>query len=99
MTGVVGVSPALWYFKYIASIFLTLHKLLWPDRNAVLTSRQCLLHIIVGFFFDAPRRDAPVVFSCVVIFNMVRVDDGKSLQWYELEVVRVDDGTSLQILV
>jgi hypothetical protein len=25
VTGVVGVSPALWYFKYIASIFLTLH--------------------------------------------------------------------------
>ena len=24
--GVVGVSPALWYFRYIASIFLTLHK-------------------------------------------------------------------------
>jgi hypothetical protein len=29
VTGVVGVSPALWYFKYIASIFLTLHKRLW----------------------------------------------------------------------
>jgi hypothetical protein len=26
VTGVVGVSPALWYFRYIASIFLTLHK-------------------------------------------------------------------------
>ena len=23
VTGVVGVSPALWYFRYIASIFLT----------------------------------------------------------------------------
>jgi hypothetical protein len=29
VTGVVGVSPALWYFRYIASIFLTLHKRLW----------------------------------------------------------------------
>jgi hypothetical protein len=27
--GVVGVSPALWYFRYIANIFLTLHKRLW----------------------------------------------------------------------
>jgi hypothetical protein len=26
VTGVVGVSPALWYFRYIASIILTLHK-------------------------------------------------------------------------
>jgi hypothetical protein len=26
VTGVVGVSAALWYFRYIASIFLTLHK-------------------------------------------------------------------------
>jgi hypothetical protein len=26
VTGVVGVSPALWYIRYIASIFLTLHK-------------------------------------------------------------------------
>ena len=26
VTGVVGVSPVLWYFRYIASIFLTLHK-------------------------------------------------------------------------
>ena len=25
VTEVVGVSPALWYFRYIASIFLTLH--------------------------------------------------------------------------
>ena len=31
VTGVVGVSPALWYFRYIASIFLTLHKRLWSD--------------------------------------------------------------------
>jgi hypothetical protein len=31
VTGVVGVSPALWYFRYIASIFLTLHKRLWLD--------------------------------------------------------------------
>jgi hypothetical protein len=30
VTGVVGVSPALWYFRYIASIFFTLHKRLWP---------------------------------------------------------------------
>ena len=29
VTGIVGVSPALWYFRYIASIFLTLHKRLW----------------------------------------------------------------------
>jgi hypothetical protein len=30
MTGVVGASPALWYFRYIASIlYLTLHKSLW----------------------------------------------------------------------
>ena len=29
MTGVVGASPALWYFRYIASIFFTLHKRLW----------------------------------------------------------------------
>ena len=29
VTGVVGVNPALWYFRYIASIFLTLHKRLW----------------------------------------------------------------------
>jgi hypothetical protein len=29
VTGVVGVSPAFWYFRYIASIFLTLHKHLW----------------------------------------------------------------------
>ena len=28
VTGVVGVSPALWYFRYIASIFFTLHKCL-----------------------------------------------------------------------
>jgi energy-converting hydrogenase Eha subunit G len=26
VTRVVGVSPALWYFRYIASIFLTPHK-------------------------------------------------------------------------
>jgi hypothetical protein len=26
VTGVVGASPALWYFRYTASIFLTLHK-------------------------------------------------------------------------
>ena len=31
MTEVVGVSPALWYFRYIASIFLTLHKRLCID--------------------------------------------------------------------
>jgi len=29
VTRVVGVSPAFWYFRYIASIFLTLHKRLW----------------------------------------------------------------------
>ena len=26
VTGVVGASPALWYFRYIATIFLTIHK-------------------------------------------------------------------------
>ena len=35
LTGVVGASPALWYFRYIASIFLTLHKCLW----SVVTTR------------------------------------------------------------
>ena len=34
VTGVVGVSPALWYFRYIASIFLTLHKRLWVNPIA-----------------------------------------------------------------
>ena len=29
VTGVVGASPALWYFRYIASIFSTLHTRLW----------------------------------------------------------------------
>jgi hypothetical protein len=33
VTGVVGVSPALWYFRYIASIFLTLHKRLWVEYD------------------------------------------------------------------
>ena len=28
VTGVVGVSAALWYFRYIVSIFLTFHKCL-----------------------------------------------------------------------
>jgi hypothetical protein len=32
VTGVVGESPALWYFRYIASIFLTLHKRLCCNR-------------------------------------------------------------------
>ena len=36
VTGVVGVSPALWYFRYIASIFLTLHKRLWSNRPHVI---------------------------------------------------------------
>ena len=31
VTGVVGVSPTLWYFRYIASIFLTPHKRLWVN--------------------------------------------------------------------
>jgi hypothetical protein len=31
VTGVVGVSPALWYFRNIASICLTLHKRLCLD--------------------------------------------------------------------
>ena len=35
VTGVVGVSPALWYFRYIASIFLTLHKRLWTDYTKI----------------------------------------------------------------
>ena len=39
VTGVVGVSPALWYFRYIASIFLTLHKRL---------CFMCSLHVIHG---------------------------------------------------
>jgi len=47
----------------------------------------------------AIRQLVGIAFLLVVIFNMVRVDDGASLQWYELEVVRVYDGTSLQILV
>jgi hypothetical protein len=34
VTGVVGVSPALWYFRYIASIFLTLHKRLWVESRS-----------------------------------------------------------------
>ena len=36
VTGVVEVSPALWYFRYIVSIFLTLHKCLcynWKFAN------------------------------------------------------------------
>jgi hypothetical protein len=37
VTGVVGVSPALWYFRYIASIFLTLHKRLCLELAIVLT--------------------------------------------------------------
>ena len=35
VTGVVGVSPALWYFRYIASIFLTLHKRLCTNTVIV----------------------------------------------------------------
>jgi hypothetical protein len=37
VTGVVGVSPALWYFRYIASILLTLHKrlCLYLDMNPI----------------------------------------------------------------
>ena len=33
------MSPALWYFRYIASIFLTLHKRLW------LTDKKLSLHL------------------------------------------------------
>ena len=33
VTGVVGVSPALWYFRYIASLFLTLHKCLCSNKG------------------------------------------------------------------
>ena len=35
VTGVVGVSPALWYFRYIAGIFLTLHKRLCFVRKHI----------------------------------------------------------------
>jgi hypothetical protein len=40
VTGVVGVSPFLWYFRYIASIFFTLHKRLW--LKLVTNKAKCL---------------------------------------------------------
>jgi hypothetical protein len=44
VTGVVGVSPALWYyFRYIASIFFTLHK------------RLCFRYI-ANIFFTLHKR-------------------------------------------
>jgi hypothetical protein len=47
VTGVVGVSPALWYFRYIASIFLTLHKRLCSTLRLKYVSLQyiCTLEI------------------------------------------------------
>ena len=44
MTGVVGVSPALWYFRYIASIFLTLHKRLCANYAEILVSLAIKSH-------------------------------------------------------
>jgi hypothetical protein len=46
VTEVVGVSPALWYFRYIASIFLTLHKRLCVTcgRSVVFTGYSGFLH-------------------------------------------------------
>jgi hypothetical protein len=40
VTGIVGVSPFLWYFRYIASIFFTLHKRLW--LKLVTNKAKCL---------------------------------------------------------
>ena len=43
VTEVVGVSPALWYFRYIASIFLALHKRLWSTLLHVnKTTKKCI---------------------------------------------------------
>jgi hypothetical protein len=46
VTGVVGASPALWYFRYIASIFLTLHKHLWVDCDEY--AEKLFLYTSVG---------------------------------------------------
>jgi hypothetical protein len=44
VTGVVGVSAALWYFRYIASIFLILHKRLWSKAT------YFRLSVVLGFY-------------------------------------------------
>ena len=50
VTGVVGVSPALWYFRYIASICLTLHKRLWCSEYTI-SSCVCFVDRCLYFFF------------------------------------------------
>ena len=47
VTGVVGVSPALWYFRYIASIFLTTQA---PVCQMTIMNVQ--LCIAVTYFYD-----------------------------------------------
>ena len=49
VTGVVGVSPALWYFRYIASIFVTLHKRPWVgvELSDTIASHKTLT-LVVG---------------------------------------------------
>ena len=49
VTGVVGVGPALWYFRYIASIFLTLYKRLWSVDNFFLKCNIYTEHTIQLF--------------------------------------------------
>jgi hypothetical protein len=60
VTGVVGASPALWYFRYIASIFLTLHKRLWltlPVFYIFLPSTPPYWQIILRFCWQwTPKR-------------------------------------------
>ena len=64
VTGVVEVSPALWYFRYIVSIFLTLHKCLcynwkfanfWLEiwsRNEIFYRRMwCCFYCLLMFSF------------------------------------------------
>jgi hypothetical protein len=50
--GVVGVSPALWYVRYIVSIFLTLHKRLWAIGTRKATDNfRCVRELGIIFFY------------------------------------------------
>ena len=65
VTGVVGVSPALWYFRYIASIFLTLHMRLWSKMATVNKNRK--KNILTTTLFEAGINSN---FKCKILILM-----------------------------
>jgi hypothetical protein len=92
VTGVVGVSPALWYFRYIASIFLTTQTTVLGGCQA--KSSQTDRHKVIELVDDeSTKYIAQLSNTCTSYLRDYNNDDLEKVLRYFFTALKKEDGS------